>query len=179
MAKTLNSNVKTVPISTLKEHPKNPRVHTQRQIEELCRSVKKFGQIKPIVVNDNMQILAGHGVKRALEKTGATTALVNIVTGLSKKDQLKLLLADNHIFTLGIDDYQMMESIIREINDYDIPGFDKKAMESLMQSVSDVEINFAKHALKPVDPAKHDSKEHIVVCPNCHTKIIYDPEKTV
>ena len=47
---------------------KNVRIHTEQQLREFERSVRMFGQIRPIVVDENNVILAGNGLyERSLE----------------------------------------------------------------------------------------------------------------
>jgi ParB-like chromosome segregation protein Spo0J len=60
--------VKTVKISELRPHPKNPRVHPDSAIEKLERSIKEFGWTNPILVSADGYILAGHARLKAAEK---------------------------------------------------------------------------------------------------------------
>jgi ParB-like chromosome segregation protein Spo0J len=55
-----NMEIKIMPISELKPHPKNPRVHPDSAIEKLERSIKEFGWTNPILVSADGYILAGH-----------------------------------------------------------------------------------------------------------------------
>ena len=57
--------VKTVKISELRPHPKNPRVHPDSAIEKLERSIKEFGWTNPILVSADGYILAGHARLKA------------------------------------------------------------------------------------------------------------------
>jgi len=57
-------------IAKLKENPKNPKEHTEKQIKAIAESIKKFGFTQPILVDENNVILAGHGRTEALKKLG-------------------------------------------------------------------------------------------------------------
>lgn len=165
----MTSKIDNLPISALKPHVKNTRKHNALQIKELIRSLKKFGQIKPIVCDENYVVLAGHGLLNALTEMGAESAQVNILSGMNESDKLKLLMADNQIFNLGVDDYTMIESIISELKDFDIPGYDEDILKQIIQSTSDVESGFGKQELHP----EKDSKTTItknVKCPKCGHK---------
>lgn len=121
-------------VSDLIPNPINVRRHNQTQIQEFSKSIKKFGIIRPIVVDENNVILAGHGLLEALKSQGAEEADVIVMNGLSDKDKKKLLLADNKIFSLGFDDYGAIESILSELgkeSDFDIPGYDFNTLEEL------------------------------------------------
>ena len=54
-------NVITMPISELKRPERNVRIHTDKQLKEFERSIRMFGQIRPLVVDETNTILAGVG----------------------------------------------------------------------------------------------------------------------
>lgn len=162
----LTTKREIVPLSNIIPNEKNTRRHGETQIKELVRSLKKFGQIKPIVVDEKYRVLAGHGVFQAMKKAGFEKAEVNVVKGLKEKDKLKLLISDNRIFTLGVEDYIGIESIISELNDFDIPGFDEKLLKQILDSTSDEE-DFGKKELKEEIKTKITKS---VKCPKCGHK---------
>jgi len=42
-------------------NPKNPRLHTEKQIRQIARSVETFGFNIPIAIDSNFTVIAGHG----------------------------------------------------------------------------------------------------------------------
>lgn len=126
-----------MPISELKKPERNVRIHTEQQIKEFERSIKMFGQIRPIVVDENNVILAGNGLYDTLLKMGRDTAEVYKFDNLTEKQKKKLMIADNKIFSLGIENLDTLNVFLEEMQgDLDIPGFDE---EILKQMVSDAE----------------------------------------
>lgn len=123
---------KSVDISALIENPDNPIIHPQEQIEALAKSMKKYGQYYPIIVDENMNILCGHGKKKALEFMGETKADVTIMTGLSQKDKMKLLLEDNKIQSLSFAEYGKIDKIIKSIGEPDIIGFNADYINAII-----------------------------------------------
>ena len=57
-------------LNDLKYPESNVRVHGAKQIEELKRSYNKFGQIRPVVIDNDGVILAGNGLVQALTELG-------------------------------------------------------------------------------------------------------------
>lgn len=175
---------------------KNTRKHSDKQIEELWKSVKKFGAIRPVVIDENGIILAGHGLYEAYKRNGQTEVDVLVVNGLSEKDKKKLLLADNKIFSMGMDNYSAIEEILRELGqdaDFEIPGYDADILEE-MYGIKSVEaeaeqtrplqaLTGSGEPVRPVEevtPHKNVEKareeavmeaEKFVICPNCGEKI--------
>ena len=124
-------------ISELKKPERNVRIHTEQQIKEFERSIKMFGQIRPIVVDENNVILAGNGLYDTLLKMGRDTAEVYKFDNLTEKQKKKLMIADNKIFSLGIENLDTLNVFLEEMQgDLDIHGFDE---EILKQMVSDAE----------------------------------------
>lgn len=109
----------------------NPRVHPENQIEALQRNIELYGQIRPIVIDENNTILAGHSVVEAVRKLGWSSVTALRVEGLSDKEKKKLVITDNRVADLGHNDFDILEQIIRDIDDYDIPGFSREVLDSI------------------------------------------------
>lgn len=132
-------NVVKMPLSTLKRPERNVRMHTEKQLKEFERSVTMFGQIRPIVVDDERTILAGNGLYETLLRMGWTEADVLQMQSLSDSQKKKLMLADNKIYGLGVDDLDSFDAILNELqDDLDIPGFDEELLKSMVSQASEV-----------------------------------------
>ena len=62
--------VEKIAISKLKLDPQNARVHSIRNLEAIMKSLERFGQQKPIVVDKENFVRAGNGTLQAAEKLG-------------------------------------------------------------------------------------------------------------
>ncbi len=127
-------NITMIPIADLHPNPKNVRLHSAKQLEEYKRSVSKFGQTKAIVIDENYTILIGNGLYEAMKALGMTEAACFIKEGMSEHDKLKMMMADNKIYSLGVDNLEAIEDIIAElggVKDFDIPGYDAELLETL------------------------------------------------
>lgn len=192
---------KTLKISSLKENPDNTRIHPDKQIEELMKSVKKFGQVRPICVDETNTILIGHALKTSMERLGMEDADCLVIKGLTSDDKKKLLLSDNKIYSLGVDDFDAIDRIITELSDFEIPGFNSEDLEALygQSSIGEEENNFkvAEEDIKNIKEkqTRYESGEakvsesvtqqraeimqaeenpRYVICPNCGEKIYVD-----
>jgi len=56
-----SSRVESAPIESLRPNPKNARTHSGKQIRQIAESIRKFGFLNPVIVDDENMILAGHG----------------------------------------------------------------------------------------------------------------------
>lgn len=126
-------------LADLRRPERNVRMHTEKQLQEFRRSVEMFGQIRPIVIDEENVILAGNGLFETLLSMGWTEADCYIVQGLSEAKKKKLMLADNKIYGLGVDDLEALDAILADLkDDLDIPGFDEELLSSMMADASDV-----------------------------------------
>lgn len=82
--------VTEVSIDAVKPAAYNPRKITKEQQQELCKSIRKFGLIVPILVNrkDNV-IIAGHQRTKAARLVGIQTVPVQYVESISLGDEIK------------------------------------------------------------------------------------------
>src|SRR5262245_35833482 len=49
------------PIADLKPNPRNPRIHSPKQVKQIAKSIETFGFVVPILLDANGMIVAGHG----------------------------------------------------------------------------------------------------------------------
>ena len=68
--------IKDYPIGDIAPAPYNPRSITPEAFERLKSSIKEFGVVKPLIINTNGNIVAGHQRSRALKALGITHAPV-------------------------------------------------------------------------------------------------------
>ena len=103
----------------------NIRRHSDKQITEYIRSIEMFGQIKPLVVDEHGEIIAGNGLFEALTRMGRETCDCYVVTGLTDVQKKKLMMADNKVYELGFTDTDAIEQLVKELDgDTDVPGWD-------------------------------------------------------
>jgi DNA modification methylase len=84
-------------IQQLRAAKKNPRVHSDRQIKLIKRSLERFGFINPILVDAEYRIIAGHGRAKAAEQLGLTTVPVLRIEHLSEDEIRAYVIADNRL----------------------------------------------------------------------------------
>ena len=154
--------VKTVKISELKPHPKNPRVHPDCAIEKLERSIKEFGWTNPILVSTDGYILAGHARLKAAEKAGIEEVPVIYLPFEGAKAEAYLI-ADNRLQDETDWDLPKLKDLLQELDtgefDLELTGFDEREIERLMLQFAPIDIDDAD------DDGGQNKQLHI--CPKC------------
>lgn len=139
-------NTVTMKLADLKQPEKNVRIHTEQQLREFERSVRMFGQIRPIVVDENGVILAGNGLYETLLRMGRTEADVYQYTDLTENQKKKLMIADNKIFSLGIENLDTLNSFLEDLqSDLDIPGYDSDILKQMVSEADEVTEKLAEY----------------------------------
>lgn len=131
-----------ISLDELKPEENNVRIHPDNQVRELAKSVEQFGQIRPIVVDEDNKIIAGNALYEAFQHLGRSSAVVIRKENLSEADKKKLMLADNKVFNLGMNDNEAIEDTLEELGEegeFDIPGFDEEMLERVFADDEEVE----------------------------------------
>lgn len=102
-----------VAIDSIAEMEGNPRKHSERNLEAIKRSLKRFGQLKPIVLaDDGCTIIAGNGTFQAAVALG-WTEIAAVQSGKGGEEAKAYAVADNRTTDLS----QFVEDEIRSIFD--------------------------------------------------------------
>ena len=129
----------TMKLKDLVRPERNIRIHTEKQLAEFERSVRMFGQIRPIVVDENNIILAGNGLYVTLLRMNREEALVYKYEDLTEAQKKKLMIADNKIFSLGIENLDTLNEFLEELEgDLDIPGFDEDILRQMVADADEI-----------------------------------------
>ena len=92
----LTKRLITVPIDDLTPFPGNPRSNTQ-SAKIVAESIKSYGYINPIIVDENLTILAGNTRYKAMKLLKAKHIEVLQVEGLSDEQKHGFVIADNKV----------------------------------------------------------------------------------
>ena len=114
-----------IDINALTPYKNNARTHSPEQIEMICNSIREFGFINPVIIDENNMILVGHGRVMAAKQIGIKEVPFRRVTNLSEDQKKAYIIADNKLSDLaGWDDDLLMaelESIELDMSQF---GFD-------------------------------------------------------
>src|ERR671920_586831 len=66
----LAERIELWPIDRLRPYERNPRTHSDAQVDQIAASMVEFGWTNPILIDENAGILAGHGRLLAARQLG-------------------------------------------------------------------------------------------------------------
>lgn len=127
-----SAKTETVPLASLKPHPRNYREHPEDQLKHIAESIKEHGFYRNIVVARDGTILAGHGVVAAARSVGiAEVPVIRLDVDANDPKALKLLAGDNEISRLAEVDDRNLVDMLKELKDLDEllgTGFDDQML---------------------------------------------------
>src|ERR1700720_4917461 len=89
--------IEWAPIATIRPNPKNARTHSRKQIRQIAASIRKFGFLNPLIVDDENMILAGHGRLEGARLEGMAQVPIVRFGHLSEAQKRAYVIADNKI----------------------------------------------------------------------------------
>ena len=92
-------------LSTLLPYARNARTHSDAQIDQIAASIKEFGFVMPILVDEAGTIIAGHGRVLAAARLGLGEVPVMVARGWTAAQIAAYRIADNQLaLNAGWDD---------------------------------------------------------------------------
>jgi DNA modification methylase len=84
-------------IDKLQPDSKNPRVHSEKQIQQVARSIEAFGFNVPFLVDRRLKLIAGHGRLAACKLLGITIVPTIGLDHLTEEQTRAYVIADNRL----------------------------------------------------------------------------------
>ncbi len=112
--------VEYVSVTSLIPNKKNPRVHSQKQIEQLAENIKTFRFNVPLLVDGDLQVIAGHGRLLASKLLGLDQVPVIRLEHLSEHQRRAFMIADNRLTENSEWDDQLLGEELKILSEAEI-----------------------------------------------------------
>ena len=173
---SLERKVTFLPISDLATNPRNARTHSPRQIQEIARSIERFGFNNPVLIDERNQIIAGHGRVEAAKLLGRERVPTLRIGHLSDQDKRAFIIADNRLAEKAGWDPEILaielQGLIELDFDAELTGFSIPEVELILDAAGPPANNTADDEIPDVTPNRIISKpndlwilgEHRLIC---------------
>lgn len=129
-----------LPITELKHPERNVRIHGEKQISELRRSLKLSGQRRPLIIDEGNTVLVGNGLLMAMRAEGYETIWCTRGLNMTEAQKKKIMIADNRTFELGYVNHDVLEQFFNELQgDLDIPGYDESVLAAIVADTGEAD----------------------------------------
>lgn len=131
--------VDLMPVERLVPYARNPR-RNDGAVDAVAASIREFGFRVPVVVDEQLTVLAGHTRLKAARKLGLAQVPVHIAAGLSEAQKKAFRIADNRVGEIAEWDNDMLALELEDLRmaDFDLGtlAFDEGEVERIMAEAS-------------------------------------------
>lgn len=158
--------LETIKLKDLKSYENNTKLHPQEQIERIRDSIISFGYLDPIAIDENNEIIEGHGrllAFKQIDSTGEKEINVIRITGLSDHQKKAYRIAHNKLNMSTDFDLDKLGKEFNLLEDTDFlsdTGFNLKEITEIWDS--------KKETSNLIEQEKTSTIEH--TCPECGFK---------
>ena len=129
--------IEYIPVRELRPYPNNARTHSKKQIQQIAKSIAKFGFCNPVLIDDAKQIIAGHGRVQAAKVLGIDAVPTCQLSHLSEADKRAYILADNKLAEKAGWDRELLaielQGLIEIDVDIELTGFEMAEVDLILE----------------------------------------------
>jgi DNA modification methylase len=117
-------------IEELRPDPANPRVHSKKQIRQIANSIETFGFNVPVLVDADLNVIAGHGRLLACRELGWTEVPTLCLDHLTSAQARAFMIADNRLTEIASWDDRLLAQQLKDLSllgldfDIEVTGFE-------------------------------------------------------
>lgn len=145
-----------IDVEKLIPYVNNARTHSESQLKMLQASLREFGFVNPVLVDVDLNVIAGHGRIMAAKAEGLTKVPCVFVEHLTDAQKRAYILADNRLAEMAGWDEELLKvelDALKEMDfDISLTGFDdfKFTEPQIEEDNFDVEAELPKPAIAQV-----------------------------
>ena len=131
-------------IKDLHPYKNNAKKHSKEQVEQIANSIKEFGFTQPVLIDENNNVIAGHGRILGAKKAGLKNVPTVCLNDLSEEQVKAYRLVDNKLnesewdFDLLDDELGVLSDTI----DMTLFGFDMDMTDDELETMMEKEVKF-------------------------------------
>ena len=129
-------------LQTLKPYQHNARTHSKRQIEQIARSIERFGFLNPVLIDASGTIIAGHGRVEAAKLLGLAQIPTLRIEHLTDAEKRAYILADNKLAEKAGWDREILAIELQALVDMDfeieLTGFEMAEVDFLLDEATEI-----------------------------------------
>ena len=131
-------------IDQLKPDPANPRRHSKKQIRQIANSIKAFGFNVPVLVDADLNVIAGHGRLAAARELGMTEVPTLCLDHLTPAQARAFMIADNRLTEIATWDDRLLAQQLKDLSllgldfSIEVTGFEMGEIDLRIASLDDM-----------------------------------------
>jgi len=106
-----------LPPKHLRPAANNARTHSKKQLKQIARSIEHFGFVNPVLIDEDLRIIAGHGRVEAAKMLGLREVPTVRLSNLSPAQRRAYVIADNRLAELAGWDRELLAAELQGLLD--------------------------------------------------------------
>jgi DNA modification methylase len=112
--------VRLAAVCSLKLCARNPRIHSAKQLRQIARSIETFGFNVPVLIDGNLNVIAGHGRIMAAQLLGWKEVPTICLDHLTESQAKAFMIADNRLTENSTWDDRLLAEQLQELSALDL-----------------------------------------------------------
>jgi hypothetical protein len=141
MEVNVDRSIEHIAIGALTAAKRNARTHSKRQLKQIAASITRFGFTNPVLIDDDNNILAGHGRVEAAKELGLATAPCVRLKNLSAAEKRAYVIADNKLALNSGWDVEILAGELQALIEIDfdicITGFENAEVDMILGAAAE------------------------------------------
>ncbi len=133
--------IETLAVETLRPYARNARTHSSRQIRQIAKSIQRFGFCNPVLIDDQGQIIAGHGRVAAAKLLGNKEVPTVKLAHLSDVEKRAYILADNRLAEKAGWDREILaielQALVSLDFEVELTGFETAEVDLILEEATE------------------------------------------
>lgn len=155
-----------VPIDQLQLNPYNPRSILKDNYDRLKRHLIKYGQYKPLIVNQDGVVVGGNMRLRVMQDLGWEKVWISVVEAHTKAKMLEYTLSDNESFG-NWEEEALAEMLLDTQGDLILEDFRIDRGSSELKDLLDKFAPSDEEEEKEEDDYERNEESDAIICPKC------------
>ena len=125
------------PTATLTPYARNSNLHSPEQVQQIAASIQRFGFTNPALIDENGELIAGHGRLLAAQMLGMDEVPCIVLAHLTPDERRAYVIADNQLAKKSDWDMEVLVAELQALaeTDFDLGliGFDYNEIDALLR----------------------------------------------
>lgn len=130
--------IQSIKLADIRAYKNDPKLHNKAQVAKICESIREFGFVNPVLLDENLEIIAGHGRVAAAQDMGMAEVPAIILSHLTDTQKRAYRIADNKLTELGKWSIELLNLELSELSNLDldfnleITGFETAEIDPIL-----------------------------------------------
>lgn len=126
--------VQEIEVKNLLPYAFNNRIHSEQQVDRIAHSIKEFGFNQPIVVDQDLTVIVGHGRLEAAKKLGLKKVPCVQLSDLTETQKKAYRILDNKLQNDSEWNFQSLELELASLEEagFDLPAWGLEDLKDLI-----------------------------------------------